>query len=84
VSQDPKHCSHTLDLHALMPYHSMANEESRDETWDDGLHFTQHGYSIIGDHIASRLVDLMAESQARTNLETKNAKAEHGDVAQEA
>jgi hypothetical protein len=62
----------------------MTDEASRDEIWDDGLHFTEHGYSVMGDHIASRLVELVAESQGRTNLEAKIDKAEHGDVAKEA
>lgn len=67
-----------------MPYHSMTDEESRDEIWDDGLHFTEHGYSVMGDHIASRLVDLVAESQRLTKLDAKDVVAEHGDVAKEA
>jgi hypothetical protein len=62
----------------------MTDEASRDEIWDDGLHFTEHGYGVMGDHIASRLAHLVAESQARTNLEAKNDKVEHGSVAKEA
>ncbi len=76
--------SHVLDLHTLMPYHSMTDEESRDAIWDDGLHFTEHGYSVMGDHIASRLVELVTESQELTKLEVTEATdimAEQGDVA---
>jgi hypothetical protein len=62
-----------------MPYHSMTDEESRDEIWDDGLHFTEHGYSVMGDHIASRLVDLVTDEVGR-----QGCVAEHGDVAKEA
>lgn len=66
-----------------MPYHSIADEESRDKIWHDGLHFTEHGYSVMGDHIASRLVDLVAERQRLTNLEAKDIVVEHGDMAKE-
>ena len=41
-----------------MPYHSMS-EESREKIWDDGLHFTPYGYSVMGGHIANRLVDIL-------------------------
>jgi hypothetical protein len=67
-----------------MPYHSMTDEENRDEIWDDGLHFTQRGYSVMGDHIASRLVDLVAERKGRTKLDTKDGEAGLGDEAKEA
>ena len=42
-----------------MPYHSMS-EENREQIWDDGLHFTPYGYNVMGDHIAKRLVDILA------------------------
>jgi hypothetical protein len=58
-----------------MPYHSMTDEKSRDEIWDDGLHFTEHGYSVMGNHIAKRLVDLVAESQVQTKLKAKDEEA---------
>ena len=51
--------SYTLDLHALVTYHSMS-EETRDEIWDDGLHLTPKGYSVMGEHIANRLLELYA------------------------
>jgi hypothetical protein len=76
--------SHVLDLHALMPYHSMTDEESRDKIWDDGLHFTPHGYSVMGDHIASRLVELMAESQGQTELEAKDEDGKQEAFSKEA
>ncbi len=43
-----------------MPYHSMS-EEDRDQIWDDGLHLTPYGYSVMGGHIAKRLVELLEE-----------------------
>jgi hypothetical protein len=41
-----------------MPYHSMT-EESREQVWDDGLHFTPYGYGVMGEYIANRLVELL-------------------------
>jgi hypothetical protein len=60
-----------------MPYHSITDEANRDKIWDDGLHFTPHGYSVMGDHIANRLADLV-------KLESKDDDANQGNVADNA
>lgn len=44
----------------MMPYHSMAYDE-KEKVWDDGLHFTALGYERIGEHVASRLVEIVEE-----------------------
>jgi hypothetical protein len=62
----------------------MTDEEKRDEIWDDGLHFTEEGYSVMGGHVAGRLVELVAEAQKLTKMDAKDIVAEHGDVAKEA
>ena len=36
-------------------------EEKRKEIWDDGVHFTEKGYDLMGDIIAERLVELISE-----------------------
>lgn len=58
-----------------MPYHSMSDKESREKIWDDGLHFTPDGYSVMGHHIATRLSDLMM------NLEAKDIKSKQETMA---
>jgi hypothetical protein len=48
------HCSahsHTFDLHAKLPYHSLSAED-KVKYWDDGLHLTSEGYEWMGEHIA--------------------------------
>lgn len=66
--------SYALDLHVLMPYHAMS-KESRDDVWDDGLHFTPNGYGVMGEHIASRLVGLVRaiSEEATTEANSKGA-----------
>jgi lysophospholipase L1-like esterase len=36
-------------------------EEQRREIWDDGLHFTERGYDLMGRIIAERLSALISE-----------------------
>ena len=43
-----------------MPYFSM-DEDLRDKIWDDGLHLTEDGYEMMGDAIASRMMELLQE-----------------------
>lgn len=31
----------------------------RDKIWDDGLHLTKDGYKLMGDAIASRMIELL-------------------------
>ena len=59
----------------------MSDEKSRDEIWDDGLHFTEYGYGVMGAHIAKQLVDLVAEGPRQTKLEAKVVLPEDGNVA---
>ncbi|PVH72044.1 GDSL-like Lipase/Acylhydrolase [Cadophora sp. DSE1049] len=58
ISGDGREGVHTLDLHALIPYHSMPSAE-RDDIWDDGLHFTPQGYERVGLMVARRLLELL-------------------------
>jgi hypothetical protein len=32
--------------------------EKRPDFWDDGIHFTAHGYDVIGQALGKRLVEL--------------------------
>lgn len=57
-----KWSSFTLDLHAEMPYWSLPKDK-RAELWDDGLHFTEAGYDLMGSIIAERLVQLSSGSE---------------------
>ena len=35
------------------------DEDLRDKIWDDGLHLTMEGYEMMGNAIASRMVELL-------------------------
>ncbi|KAH8690504.1 SGNH hydrolase-type esterase domain-containing protein [Talaromyces proteolyticus] len=50
-----------FDLKSVIPYHSM-DAERRQEIWDDGLHFTDKGYDLMGHLIAERLIELLKET----------------------
>lgn len=36
-------------------------EEDRKHIWDDGLHFTEAGYEMIGTLVGNRIVDILGE-----------------------
>ncbi|KAG9238696.1 SGNH hydrolase-type esterase domain-containing protein [Amylocarpus encephaloides] len=57
----------TLDMKALMPYHSLGEEE-RHEIWDDGLHFTEKGYKRMGGFVAGRLMETFFEGEGKTEV----------------
>ncbi|KAL2060197.1 hypothetical protein VTL71DRAFT_9592 [Oculimacula yallundae] len=61
IKGDGREGVYTLDLHALVPYHAMPEDE-REEIWDDGLHFTPKGYERVGSLVAERIVEIMRES----------------------
>ena len=50
------------------------SEESREAIWGDGLHFTPHGYGVMGDHIADRLVKLVASMPKGANTASTSMK----------
>ncbi|GAM43934.1 hypothetical protein TCE0_060f19153 [Talaromyces pinophilus] len=52
---------YALDLKSAIPYHDM-NEQRREEIWDDGLHFTDKGYDLMGEVISERLLELLTTS----------------------
>ena len=37
------------------------DDNVRDKIWDDGLHLTKDGYEMMGDAIASRMMELLQE-----------------------
>ena len=39
--------SYTFDLHKAIPFWSM-KEEQRKAIWEDGVHFTEKGYDLMG------------------------------------
>ncbi|KAI4248856.1 MAG: hypothetical protein L6R40_000868 [Gallowayella cf. fulva] len=47
-----------MDLCSAVPYFSMS-EAMRERIWDDGLHLTMDGYEMMGDAIATSLIDLL-------------------------
>lgn len=49
-----------------VPYHTM-DEEQREMFWDDGLHFTEEGYKLIGELVGRRLVEVIEQEQAEEN-----------------
>ncbi len=54
--------SYTLDLHSEIPYWAMPVEK-RKRIWDDGVHFTEKGYGLMGKMIADRLLELIGETE---------------------
>ncbi|KAH7364741.1 SGNH hydrolase-type esterase domain-containing protein [Rhexocercosporidium sp. MPI-PUGE-AT-0058] len=58
IKGDGREGVYALDLHALIPYHSMPEKE-REEIWDDGLHFTSAGYERVGVLVAERLIEIL-------------------------
>ncbi|KAK0108547.1 hypothetical protein ONS95_003347 [Cadophora gregata] len=62
IKEDGRENVYALDLHALIPYHSMPEAE-RDEIWDDGLHFTPTGYERVGLLVAKRLLELLKSGE---------------------
>jgi len=55
---------YTLDLHSAIPYWSMP-EEQRNEIWDDGIHFTEAGYDLMGSIISDRIIQLILEPEGK-------------------
>lgn len=49
---------HVADLCSAIPYESM-DEARRKKIWDDGLHFKEAGYDMMGDVIADRLLEIL-------------------------
>ena len=52
--------SYAFDLKPAIPYHDM-DEQLREEIWDDGLHFTDKGYDLMGEVISERLLELLTK-----------------------
>lgn len=44
----------------------------RDKIWDDGLHLTKDGYEMMGDAIASRMIELLQSCDNLKNTGTKD------------
>ena len=55
--------SHAFDLHAVIPYHSLP-EEDREKYWDDGVHLSSDGYDWMGGHIADHLIELISKQRS--------------------
>ena len=51
-----------FDMNREMPYHSLS-EEKKEEIWDDGLHFTEEGYRLMGEKIAGKLIALLEHEE---------------------
>jgi hypothetical protein len=47
------------------------DEDMRDKIWDDGLHLTKDGYEMMGDAIASRMIELLQSCDDPKNTGTK-------------
>ncbi|KAL8679583.1 MAG: hypothetical protein Q9186_004140 [Xanthomendoza sp. 1 TL-2023] len=45
-------------VYEAVPYFNM-NETMREQIWDDGLHLTMDGYEMMGEAIATRLIELL-------------------------
>ena len=47
-----------MDISNAVPFFTLS-EEMRERIWDDGLHLTKQGYEMMGDAIASKLMELL-------------------------
>ncbi|KAJ2893092.1 GDSL-like Lipase/Acylhydrolase [Zalerion maritima] len=54
----PKDKYYVFDLHTEMPYHKLS-QYRRKVIWDDGLHFTTMGYSLLGGKVADYFLPLL-------------------------
>ena len=55
---------YVADVCAAIPWPEVVEEQDR--IWDDGLHFTQVGYGLLGDAIADRLLEILGvDAEAR-------------------
>jgi lysophospholipase L1-like esterase len=43
------------------------DEEQREMFWDDGLHFTEEGYKLIGELVGRRLVEVIEQANTEGN-----------------
>ena len=59
-----------MDLCSAVPYFDM-DKDARDNIWDDGLHLTKEGYEMMGDAIASRMIELLQACDGPTNANRK-------------
>ena len=50
--------SHAFDLWSVVRYTGI-DDEMRERIWDDGLHLTAEGYSIMGKAVAAHLFKLI-------------------------
>lgn len=61
---------HYLDLCAKVPFFAM-KETMRDRIWDDGLHLTMDGYEMMGEAIATKLIELLSTIKKPVNAGRK-------------
>lgn len=62
---------HYLDLCAAVPYFTM-NDTMRELIWDDGLHLTVDGYEMMGEAIATQLLELLNVVEKPLNIGKRN------------
>ncbi|KAL9631031.1 MAG: hypothetical protein Q9164_006110 [Protoblastenia rupestris] len=58
ISKHEEDRFYTFDLWSVIRYTGI-DEETRERIWDDGLHLTKDGYSIMGKAVAARLFELL-------------------------
>lgn len=49
------------------------DKDTRDNIWDDGLHLTKEGYEMMGDAIASRMIEFLKDWVGPRNASRKNS-----------
>lgn len=59
-----------MDLCAAVPWFAM-NATMREMIWDDGLHLTMDGYEMMGDSIATKLLELLHVAKEPLNVGAK-------------
>ncbi|KAI4213857.1 MAG: hypothetical protein LQ351_003552 [Letrouitia transgressa] len=60
-----------MDISNAVPFFTL-NGEMRERIWDDGLHLTKEGYEMMGDAIASKLIELIRTCNKPLNIGKRN------------
>jgi hypothetical protein len=79
-------CSHSFNLEAGIPFHSLAKEDQV-HLWNDDVHPSKDGYNLMGDVIATELLKVLADernrqkgaSEAATNGKRSSARPTEGE-----
>ena len=71
-----------MDLCKAVPFFSM-DESMRKRYWDDGLHLTMEGYDMMGNTIATKMLQLLESNGKPVDAGQKTRRGKHPRQAQQ-